>query len=92
MTTYPLMREEGQSLASARALQAAMAASELTSEAHWEVLRLERDLRAARATYRAAQRADQAALRTYEATPYANAQSEAHFATLTGGEIVTDVE
>lgn len=66
-----ITREAGQSLASAEALERWWAATQVTSDARMEVNRLLRDLRAARKVLRAAQAAEDAASREYEATPYA---------------------
>lgn len=63
-------REAGQSIESAEALEAYMQAGQVTSDARSLVGQLERQLRAARKTLKAAQAIESDALLAYEATPY----------------------
>lgn len=65
-------REAGQSLASAQALDAYMTASNETMDARYQVIRLQRELRAARAAVKAAESVERAADAAYLATPYAD--------------------
>lgn len=63
-------REAGQSLASAIALDAYMAAGQVSSDANWEVITLAAQLKKARAAAKIAKAAELAARDAYEATPY----------------------
>ena len=65
-----MTREAGQSIESAEALETYMQAGQATSDARSLVGQLERQLRAARKTLKAAQAIESDAMRAYEATPY----------------------
>jgi hypothetical protein len=63
-------REAGQSIESAKALEALMNATAVTSDARYEVHRLAALLKAAKATVKAAEAAEKLADAAYLATPY----------------------
>jgi predicted ferric reductase len=69
--TITAIREQGQSQASADALEVYMEASRAASEARCEAQWLAEQLRKARKAVKAAEQAEADALRAYESTPYA---------------------